>query len=202
MKIVSGSLRGMTIKTSSESHVRPTLSKVREALASILLADLEDAVFVDLFAGSGAVGLEMLSAGVSQCLFYEKDRLVVKILNENIKLAHERLNKQNLVLGKTQVINKDISKLAKDAPEEFGFKQLIIWADPPYIDGLHWAQTIKQDLAPIVLEDTKLIFEFDSKIIKNAEPAFYDDSHWETVKIKHYGHTSLIIWRKKDVKTK
>src|SRR3954468_21465393 len=86
MRIVAGRWRGRRIAAPAGSHVRPTLDRVREAWMSILQLDLPAARVVDLYAGSGALGLEALSRGVASADFVEKDPKSLRVLQENIDL--------------------------------------------------------------------------------------------------------------------
>src|SRR3982751_847893 len=86
MRIVSGRWRGRRISAPKGDLVRPTLDRVREAWMSILQMDLPDARVLDLYAGSGALGLEALSRGAANADFVEKDPKSLRVLNENIQL--------------------------------------------------------------------------------------------------------------------
>jgi 16S rRNA (guanine966-N2)-methyltransferase len=86
VRIVAGRWRGRRINAPAGSHVRPTLDRVREAWMSILQMDLPDARVLDLYAGSGALGLEALSRGAASADFVEKDPKSLRVLNENIQL--------------------------------------------------------------------------------------------------------------------
>src|SRR5690554_3619799 len=84
MRIISGKARGLRLATPSTYHVRPTADRVREALFSIL-GDLEGAVVVDGFAGTGALGCEAISRGAARCYFFEKSREAVETVEENVR---------------------------------------------------------------------------------------------------------------------
>ena len=81
MRIISGKYKGRLIKRPKD--IRPTQDKVRKALFDIL-GDIEGLVFLDLYAGSGAVGLEALSQGVSKAVFVENNRQCIKDINDNL----------------------------------------------------------------------------------------------------------------------
>lgn len=86
MRIVAGEWRGRRISAPSGDSVRPTLDRVREAWMSMLHTSLPDARVLDLFAGSGALGLEALSRGAAHVDFLENDPRAFRVLNENIAL--------------------------------------------------------------------------------------------------------------------
>ncbi|MDD5729808.1 MAG: 16S rRNA (guanine(966)-N(2))-methyltransferase RsmD [Candidatus Omnitrophica bacterium] len=128
MRIISGIYKGKAINT--PKTIRPTQDKVRKALFDIL-GDIEGLSFLELFAGSGAVGLEALSAGVKEAVFVEKDRQAVRLIQENAgNLGQTPGSKPNVT-----VINKDVF----DALPVFSRDKKIfdiIFLDPPYYQDL------------------------------------------------------------------
>jgi 16S rRNA (guanine966-N2)-methyltransferase len=122
MRITGGEARGRTLNFPSRSKERPTSDFLREALFN-LLGTLQGKTFLDLFAGSGSVGLEAASRGAQDICFVEKNKNLVEVIKKNI---------QTCCLGRNyRIIDKDI---------EFGLRDLfrkkcefeIIFADPPY----------------------------------------------------------------------
>ena len=94
MRIISGKWRGRRLSAPKGSKTRPTADRTREALFSILGGKIEDATVLDLFAGTGSLGLECLSRGANHATFVEKDPRVAGVLSENLQLApaeHHRL---------------------------------------------------------------------------------------------------------------
>jgi 16S rRNA (guanine(966)-N(2))-methyltransferase RsmD len=123
-RIVAGVLGGRRLAAPAGSHTRPTSDRVREALFSALesLTDLTDSRFIDLYAGSGAVGLEAFSRGAAHVLLVEADPKAARIARENIEsLGAER--------GVRLVTAKVAQALAAGAPDE---PYDIVFADPPY----------------------------------------------------------------------
>lgn len=86
MRIITGKYKGKRLRTLPGDETRPTMDRVREALFSILSGNVEGAVVLDLFAGSGALGIEALSRGSANAHFIEKNRRAAEILNANIAL--------------------------------------------------------------------------------------------------------------------
>ena len=84
MRITGGSCRGRVLKTPSGDRVRPTSDKVRQALFNILAGRIDGVVVLDLFAGSGSLGLEALSRGAARATFVEKDRRTLEVIRENV----------------------------------------------------------------------------------------------------------------------
>lgn len=121
MRIVAGKRKGLIIKSIEGESTRPTRDIVREALFSILFNNIDDAKFLDLFAGSGAMGIEALSRGASEAYFSDINPKCVRIINENITKA--KFNEQ------AKVFNADYKLVLKKLQ---GNKFDIIFIDPPY----------------------------------------------------------------------
>lgn len=126
MRIIAGKWRGRALIAPDGEATRPTADRVREALFSMLtsrLGDFEDLRVADLFAGTGALGLEALSRGAAHVTFVENDPDAVKVLRANIaKLGAE---------GQTQVIQQSVTTLGQ---ARLPFDLLLL--DPPYTSGL------------------------------------------------------------------
>ncbi len=130
MRIVGGRLRGRPLASPSGTLTRPTSDRVREALFNILAHGVEDfalegARVLDLFAGTGALGIEAISRGVAYCLFVEDDADARGVLRENIEALG--------LTGITKVWRRDATKLGTAAPMQ-PFQ--LVFADPPYGKGL------------------------------------------------------------------
>ena len=124
VRIVSGKWRGARLAVPKGTTVRPTSDRVREALFNVIshrfLPELEDLIGLDLFAGSGALGLEALSRGVREVAFVERDKTVFSTLERNVQRA-----------GATaEAFNITAQKFLKGTPRPFD----IIFLDPPYAD--------------------------------------------------------------------
>jgi 16S rRNA (guanine(966)-N(2))-methyltransferase RsmD len=122
-RIVAGTRGGRRIGTPPGRDTRPTSDRVREGLFSTLSAvtDLQDSRFVDLYAGSGAVGLEAASRGASAVLLVESDARAARIVRENIA-----------ALGLGQVCQLSAARVATALADSPGEPFDIVFADPPY----------------------------------------------------------------------
>lgn len=129
--IIGGKFKKQTLQSPAGEDVRPTSSKLREALFNICQQTIEEAEFLDIFAGSGAVGLEALSRGAKHATFIEKGRHAAKIIKENI----EKLKVEPF----TEVIVADAFHTLQKFGEA-GVQFDIIFADPPY--GLGYGEQI------------------------------------------------------------
>jgi 16S rRNA (guanine(966)-N(2))-methyltransferase RsmD len=130
MRIIAGEKRGFPLISPPGRDTRPTLGRVRESVFSIIGADVIDARVFDLFAGTGAFGLEALSRGAAHCTFVEKSHGALEALRKNVaKLAYE---------SKSRVVAGDVLRLLT-AETAAGVDLLFL--DPPYAkmgrDGRH-----------------------------------------------------------------
>ena len=87
MRIISGSVRGKALLTPPGLHTRPTIARVKESVMSIIQMHIQDADVLDLFAGSGQMGLECLSRGAKSCVFCDNDKGAVDVLKKNISFC-------------------------------------------------------------------------------------------------------------------
>ena len=131
MRIVAGRWRGRTIKRPADDRVRPTADRVREAWMSIVQPELPDARVLDLFAGSGALGLEALSRGAAHCDFIEIGARSLAAIRANV----DKLGAGDAVTIVRSDAMKFIEHLERGAYD-------IAFADPPY--GLGLAQSMAE----------------------------------------------------------
>ena len=123
MRIISGKARGTKLYTLDGENTRPTLDRVKEPLFNIINSKLMNAVVLDLFAGSGALGLESLSRGASKVVFCDKNFEAIKIVQKNVDKT--RFNEKSIILKKDYV--STINFLSDN-----GYKFDLIFLDPPY----------------------------------------------------------------------
>ena len=124
MRIITGTHRGKKLLTLEGEQVRPTTDRVKESLFNILQFQLEGRRFLDLFAGSGQIGLEALSRGAAHCVFVDAAKESVRVVEKNI---------QSTGLGdRAKVVNLDFAAYLRTCRERFD----IAFLDPPYRTGL------------------------------------------------------------------
>jgi 16S rRNA (guanine966-N2)-methyltransferase len=126
MRIGGGVVNGRRLRTVPGQRVRPTSGRVRQALFSMLQERIADAVFIDLFAGTGSVGLEALSHGAQHVYFIERDRRTLQVLQRNI--CHCELARQ------TTVVIGSLPQVVKRLPGDV--QADILFLDPPYASDL------------------------------------------------------------------
>ncbi len=125
VRIIGGRHRGRRLHFSPGRGLRPTPDRVRETLFNWLQADIRGARCLDLFAGSGALGLEALSRGAAFLCAVEQNRTAAQRLRDNITLLHEE--------SAAEVVQGDALRVLKTPPER-PFD--IVFLDPPFADGL------------------------------------------------------------------
>ena len=128
MRISGGKARGIPLKVSKKGDVRPAIETTRERLFSSIFQSVENATVLDLFAGSGAYGLESLSRGAKQATLVEKNRLVFNDLKTNLAAV---LKSASLRGEAGRLVNRDVLDFAKEPPSQ---NYDIIFIDPPYAE--------------------------------------------------------------------
>lgn len=181
MRIISGTMRGTKLYTLEGDNTRPTLDRVKEALFSKINYEIQDATILDLFAGSGALGLESLSRGAEKVFLCDNSRDAIKIINQNIEKTKTK--------DKVSLLNMDYKK----ALEELRIQKIkfdIVFLDPPY------KTDFAEDAAKYIVENKLLkeegfiILETDEKerVLNNL-----DTDILEVKEIKKYGRVYLLF---------
>ena len=118
MRIIAGEFRSRKIISPEGADVRPTSDRLRETLFNILQSEIEGAVFIDAYAGTGAVGIEALSRGARHVIFLEKDRDAVEIIKQNLAALK--------IGSRARIIKGHAANLLRTLEAD------IVFADPPY----------------------------------------------------------------------
>lgn len=183
MQIISGVYKNKEIKTPGGQHTRPTSGRLREALFNICQTYIEGVRFLDLFAGSGAMGLEALSRGASHATFIDNHRESIKCIQANVKNFGVEAN--------TQVIFGDVL-VWMDKLAAAGTKFDIIYADPPYESmkgDLTYGQRVvdKIDSGSLLVENGVLFIEDATA----AEPVADHLKHLIVKSSRRFGRSML-----------
>jgi 16S rRNA (guanine966-N2)-methyltransferase len=150
MRIVAGRFRGRRVTAPPGLDTRPTSDRVRESLFSIL-GPLDDARVLDLFAGTGALGLEALSRGAAHATFVERDRKALDALERNVR---------DFGLGRDEatVVRGDYRRHLRDASARGEAYDLVV-LDPPYSDAPQLAPVLDAALRPLLRPDARVVTE-------------------------------------------
>lgn len=177
MRIIGGISKGRRLSSPKGSSIRPTSDRVKETIFNILGKEIEGKVVLDLFAGTGNLGIEALSRGALKTTFVEKAKEALRIIQKNLL--------QCGFTARSEVISKDVSRaitLLANRGESFD----LIFMDPPYEKG--WVQKILNKLKdhPIYHRDTILVIEHGRR-----EPLPQNLSGWEILRQRMIGDTVL-----------
>ena len=179
MIITGGLNKGQKVKTVNSREVRPTSAKVRESIFNIIQNSIAGSVMLDLFAGSGIIGLEAMSRGAKKVVFVEKNYKVAEILKEN--LSQFELDCELIITD---------AVLALDRLK--GYKFDIIFADPPY--------AMSNIIEPILekIRDNDLLYTTQGIVIIEHSPDYNaaetgKNTGFEVLKQKKYGDTAITI---------
>lgn len=176
MRVISGTAKGTKLNSIENSSTRPTLDRVKEPLFSIIQTHLQEANVLDLFAGSGALGIESLSRGSKHVTFCDKSYQSIQILKENIKKTRME--------EKSTIFNKDYKKCLSELKEQFN----IIFIDPPYKQNIA-IDAIKRILDLKLLDNNGIIIletdeeERELKELEEIELEVYDKRKYGRVKL-------------------
>lgn len=179
MRIISGTARGTKLYTLEGQATRPTLDRVKESLFNIIQNEIPDSIFVDLFSGSGAIGLEAASRGAKKIILCDKSKDAIKVINRNIEKTHLK--------EKVELYNLDYRTLLETKINE---KIDIIYIDPPYNSDFAIKSVEILINKKLVKKETKIIIETDNeeKILKELE-----NSQIEIEDQRKYGRATLIF---------
>jgi 16S rRNA (guanine(966)-N(2))-methyltransferase RsmD len=136
MRVIAGTYRSRRLRALRGLALRPSSDRLRETLFNILGADVRDSIFVDVFAGSGAVGIEALSRGARRAFFVERHSAAVKLLRSNLESLGIAVAgpKDKTFAGAAEIIALDaIAGLEQLAAR--GLRADFVFADPPYADS-------------------------------------------------------------------
>ena len=183
MRVIAGSARSLQLVTPAGLDTRPTTDRIKETLFNILQTDVPGSVFVDLFAGSGAIGVEALSRGASKAYFVDNGKEAINCIEQNLK--HTKL------FDKGYVLKQDAITAAAYSIHETAD---IIFADPPYQKGFD--QMLLEALvnSKAVGEDTIIIIEE----VKDADFSYASDLGFDIIKEKVYKNNKHVFLRRSE----
>ena len=181
MRIISGKARGTKLYTLDGTATRPTLDRVKESLFNIIQNDIEDSTVLDLFSGSGAIGLEFLSRGAKRAVLCDSSKDAIKIIKQNVQKTHFE--------EKVEVYNMEFTKLVERLQNQ---KFDIIYIDPPYATDFIKISLEKIIEYELVNENTKIIVETDdeTRILNQIEKMDV-----EITDKRKYGRANLLFLR-------
>lgn len=181
MRVIAGTARSLPLKAPSGMDTRPTTDRIKETLFNMLMPYLSGSVFVDLFSGSGGIGIEAISRGASRAYFIENGKEAVACITDNVKFT--RFTEQAVIL------KQDVfAALAGSIRENVD----VIFMDPPYQSGYEKrALEILKD-ASYVTEDTLIVVE----AALNTDFSYVEDWGFSVIKDKRYKTNKHVFMKK------
>ena len=178
LRILSGKFKGRILKSPKTLATRPTQGVLRQALFNICQQRIEGARFLDLFAGSGAMGLEALSRNALKATFVEQSPLAIRCIRENIELLH--------VEEKSEVIPLDVFRALKQLKSSKALFELI-YIDPPYEKASKIAKELLSALEGMIAQGGVVFLEDSSEEEELKElPPFLKQKD-----VRHFGIARL-----------
>ncbi len=181
MKILSGKLTGRPIAFRPQAGVRPTADRARKAVFDILRSAVEGQSVLDLFSGSGAMGMEALSNGACRAVFVEKDRALCRVIEKNLG---------TLGLTSGSVICREVIA-AVEALSARGERFGIVIMDPPYQTGLGLETLAAVERSNLIDRDSLIVLECSQR-----ETLPEKMGSLRAIKVKKYGDTKIAIYAK------
>lgn len=182
MRIISGNKKGIRLINPEDYSIRPTSDKVKEALFDIIAFDVGGSYVLDLFAGTGALGIEALSRDAAFCVFVDRSKRSIDLINKNLKKA--KMDNGNNYL----VLNMDFSKaLMHLRQNNYSFD--LIFVDPPYHDNYY-------DRSLELLTEYGLLRENGKVILELSKDVIIEDNKYGLINFKEktYGNTTIKIY--------
>ncbi|MDB5161557.1 MAG: putative Methyltransferase [Candidatus Saccharibacteria bacterium] len=177
IRLIAGRFGGRVLDGSGTNRTHPMSERIRNALFNKITDELNGAVVLDAFAGSGALGLEALSRGASRAVMVDRDKIAQKIIEKNIQLLR--------VEDETQLIRANVASWAKTTEERFD----IIFADPPFHDMQ--LSTVSQ-LFGLLKPNGLMVLSYPGRGETPAETGVV------VVDNRSYGNAALAFYRQKD----
>ena len=179
MRVITGKARGVSLKTPEGLTTRPTAERVKEALFSIINFDIPNAAVLDLFGGTGQLGIEALSRGAKSAVFVDAGDAACKLIKENLR--------RTKLEGQGRVIHSDYMQYLSTCKEKFS----IVFLDPPYAEVFLENSLNKLSEIDILQSDGIIVCERPlGKELSMELPGFTRSKDYK------YGKTLLTLYRK------
>lgn len=184
MRIIAGSARSLPLKTIEGMDTRPTTDRIKETLFNMLNSEIPECLFLDLFAGSGQIGLEAISRGARKAVFVENNKKAVNCIQENI--AFTRFSEQSTLMH-MDVVSAIRRMEGKDVFD-------IIFMDPPYKKGLE--EEVLRTLADSSIIDKNTLIIVEASL--DTEFSYLAEFGYRVTKEKRY-KTNMHVFLKHDL---
>lgn len=183
MRVIAGSARRLKLVTPEGNDTRPTQDRIKETLFNMIQNQVPGSVFIDLFSGSGGIGIEALSRGATKAYFIENGAAPYKCIMTNLKTTHfeedATVFKQDVVIALRNIHEKEAD---------------IIFMDPPYHGDLYERTLAQLEAMPYVTENTMIIAEGP----RDMDFSFAEDYGFEVRREKEYKNNKHVFLYRKD----
>lgn len=178
MRIVAGKYRHRLINFPQTGNTRPTMDKVREALMSAIGMNIYNRVVLDLFAGSGALGIESLSRGAKCCYFVDNDKTSIKVIKDNIS-----------IIGISEEVHVEFTSYKDFLQRNKDKKFSLLFLDPPYKDDY-----VYQEVVDFMIKNDMLTS--DAIVVCEADKELNECEYFKNYRHYKYGTVHVnIYWR-------
>ncbi len=130
MRVIAGIARSLPLKTPVGMETRPTTDRIKETLFNMIQNRLQDCVFVDLFSGSGGIGIEAISRGAKRSYFVDNAPKAISCINENLAFTKLTQNaiviRQDVILGLNNISDKQVDIIFMDPPYQLGLEEKVL----------------------------------------------------------------------------
>ncbi len=182
MRVIAGTARRLKLKTLPGTATRPTQDIIKETCFNVLQNAVMGSRFLDLFAGSGAIGIEALSRGADYAVFVENSRKAVSVIEENLEHTHLR-EKARIMTGDALTA---VHQLGAEKPFD------LVYLDPPYGKELEKAVLSYLAGSPVIHEDTILVME----LLRDTDCSYLSELGFAVWKDKPYKTNRHVFFRR------
>lgn len=183
MRVISGTAKSLKLKTIEGMDTRPTQDRIKETLFNMLSSDIGGSTFLDLFSGSGGIGIEALSRGAKEAVFVEKSRKAMNCIEDNLKHTHLDQKARTICQDAITAI-----RMLKQEGKTFDF----IFMDPPY--GKDLEKEVLLELSKSGLYDKYTVIIVESDLETGFE--YLEGTDFEVYKTKRYKtNMHTFIWK-------
>ncbi|WP_138751630.1 16S rRNA (guanine(966)-N(2))-methyltransferase RsmD [Paenibacillus sinopodophylli] len=181
MRVIAGEAKGRTLKAVPGTNTRPTTDKVKEAIFSMIGPYFDGGMALDLFAGTGGLGIEAWSRGVEHTVFVDRERISIDIIRQNVETAK---------MGSAAEIYKNDAERALKALAKRGLRFRLVFLDPPY--KMVTMDNLMSELAASGLLEPEAII-----VIEHDASHLYPEQMEQFEQFKHakYGDTAVSIYQ-------
>ena len=186
MRVVTGEAKGRKLKAPKTMGTRPIIDRVKTALFDILADEVDDARFLDLFAGTGSVGIEALSRGATHATFIEMNHKVLKLVRENLQITG--------LSDRAETVHADAFKFLQNHATSTTQSYDIVYVAPPQYQEMAARALTILDESPLVADPGLVIIQIHPK--ERPGVAAVQCQHLRLTDERRYGSTLLMFYRR------